>query len=80
MASVEPGASIAIWRKVAAIASFVRYKLTPVEATTAGWPALKPTVLSRSHQEPPASKSTGTSRSHSGIPKPNSIKRWRFQA
>src|SRR2546429_3464920 len=33
----------AIWRNVAAIA---------------GWLASKPTVLSRSHQEPPASKST----------------------
>ena len=36
MASVEPGASAATWRSVAAIASLVRYMLTPVEATTAG--------------------------------------------
>src|SRR5258707_1247931 len=51
MASVEPGASAAVWRRVAAIASFVRYMLTPVEATIAGWPASKPSAVSRSpHQ------------------------------
>src|SRR5256885_1030236 len=36
MASVDPGASAATWRRVAAIASWVRYMLTPVDATTAG--------------------------------------------
>ena len=36
MASVEPGASAATCRSVAAIASLVRYMLTPVDATTAG--------------------------------------------
>ena len=51
MASVEPGASAATWRSVAAIASLVRYMLTPVEATTAGWPASKPAAASRSHQD-----------------------------
>ena len=45
MASVEPGASAATWRSVAAIASLVRYMLTPVEATTAGWPASKPAAV-----------------------------------
>src|SRR5262249_47010303 len=39
MASVDPGASAATWRSMAAIASLVRYILTPVEATIAGWPA-----------------------------------------
>ena len=34
MASVEPGASAATRRSVAAIASLVRYMLTPVDATT----------------------------------------------
>ena len=68
MASVEPGASAAIWRSVAAFASFVRYMLTPVEATTAGWPASKPAVASCSSQDSPASKSTGTRRSQSGTP------------
>jgi hypothetical protein len=80
MASVEPGASAAIWRSVAAIASLVRYKLTPVEATTAGRPVSKPAAISWFHQHPPASKSTGTSRSHSGMPKPSSTSRRRFQA
>ncbi len=42
MASVEPGASAATWRSVAAIASVVSYMLTPVDATTAGRPASKP--------------------------------------
>jgi hypothetical protein len=42
MASEEPGASAATWRNVAAIASLVRYMLTPVEATTAGRLASKP--------------------------------------
>jgi hypothetical protein len=80
MASVEPEASAAIWRSVAEIASLVRYIATPVEAATARWPASKPKVASRSHQDQPASKSTGTSRSHSGIPNPSSIRRCRFQA
>ena len=80
MASIDPGASAAIWRSVAAIASLVRYMLTPVEATIAGWPESKPAAASRCHQASPASKSTGTSRSHSGMPKPSSIRRRRFQA
>ncbi len=80
MASVEPVASAAIWSSVATVASLVRYMATPVEATTAGWPASKPAVTSRSHQDGPASKSTGTSRSHSGMPKPSSIRRCRFRA
>ena len=42
MASVEPGASAASWRRVAAFASLVRYMLTPVEATTAGLSGSKP--------------------------------------
>ena len=66
MASVEPGASAATWRSVAAIASLVRYMLTPVEATTAGRPASKPAAASRSHHASPASKSTGTSRRNDG--------------
>ena len=41
MASVEPGANEAIWLNVAAFASFVRYMLTPVEATTAGSPGVE---------------------------------------
>src|SRR5438552_2308305 len=36
IASMEPGASAAIWRSVAAVASLVRYTLTPVDATIAG--------------------------------------------
>ena len=36
IASVEPGASLATWRRVAAVASLVRYRVTPAEATTAG--------------------------------------------
>ncbi len=64
---------------VAAFASFVRYMLTPVEATTAGLPASKPAAPTSSHHEV-ASKSTGTSRSHAGTPKPSSIRRRRFQA
>ena len=59
MASVDPGASAATWRSVAAIASLVRYMLTPVDATTAGWPASKPATANRCHQGSPASKSTG---------------------
>ena len=51
MASVEPVASAAIWSSVATVASLVRYMATPVEATTAGWPASKPAVTSRSHQD-----------------------------
>ena len=42
IASVEPGASAASWRSVAAVASLVRYMLTPVDATTAGRPGSKP--------------------------------------
>lgn len=34
MASLEPGASAAIWRGVATFASRVRYMVTPVDATT----------------------------------------------
>jgi hypothetical protein len=68
MASVEPGASRAIWRKVAAVASLLRYMVTPVDATTAGWPGSKPAAASCSHQDSLASKSTGTSRSQSGMP------------
>jgi hypothetical protein len=79
MANVEPGARAAISRNVAAIASRVRYMVTPVEATTAGRPASKPAVTSRCRQDPPASKSSATSRSHSGMPNPNSIRRCRFQ-
>src|SRR5467141_368444 len=44
MASVDPGANAATWRSVAAIASLVRYILTPVEATTAGCQPLPPVV------------------------------------
>ena len=36
MTSVDPAASAATWRNVAATASLVRYMLTPVEATSAG--------------------------------------------
>jgi hypothetical protein len=75
----EPGASTAIWRNVAVIAFFVRYRLTPVEATTAGRVLSNPPPLRHSHQGLPASKLTGTSRSHSGTLKPSSIRRWRFQ-
>ena len=57
MASVDPGASAAICRSVAAIASLVRYMLTPVDATIAGCPASKPAAASRSHQDrPPRSR------------------------
>ena len=59
MASVDPGASAAIWRKVAALASLLRYMATPVETTTAGRPGSKPAAGSCSHHDPPASKSTG---------------------
>ena len=68
MASVEPGASRASWRSVAAVASLVRYMVTPVETTTAGWPRIEAGRRSCSHQSPPASKSTGTSASQSGTP------------
>ncbi len=44
-ASVEPGASAATWRSVAAVASRLRYMMTPVEATTAGWPAVEAGAL-----------------------------------
>ena len=51
MASVEPGASAATWRSVAAIASLVRYMLTPVEATTAGRAGIEAGApRARSHQ------------------------------
>lgn len=75
MASVEPGANPAIWRSVAALASLVRYIVTPVETTTAGRPGSKPAAGSRPHQDPSSSKSTGTSRSHSGTPWPSSASR-----
>ena len=60
MANVDPGASAATCRSVAAFASLVRYMLTPVEATTAGLLSSKPDPYEPSHQFPPASKSTGT--------------------
>ena len=50
MASVEPGASPAIWRRVAAVASRLRYMVTPVETTTAGWSGSKPAAASWAHQ------------------------------
>jgi hypothetical protein len=80
MASVDPGASAATWRSVAAIASLMRYMLTPVEATTAGWAASKPAAASASHQASPASKLTGTNRRNEGTPKPSSDNRRCFQA
>jgi hypothetical protein len=55
IASVDPGASNATWRIVAAVAVFVRYMVTPAEATIAGCLASKPASLTRSIQEPPAS-------------------------
>jgi hypothetical protein len=58
IAKVEPGARAATWRNVAAIASVVRYMLTPVDATTAGRPESRPDAVSRSHHASPASKST----------------------
>ena len=67
-ATVDPAASDASSRSVAAFASLVRYMLTPVEATTAGRPASNPAAAISSRQDPPASKSTGTSRSQSGTP------------
>ena len=42
MATVEPGARPASWRRVAAVAAFVRYMMMPVETTTAGRPGSKP--------------------------------------
>ena len=80
VASVEPDASAATWRSIARVASLVRYMLTPLQATTAGLPASKPAAANRRHHVSPASKSTGTSRSQSGMPKPASIRRCRFQA
>jgi hypothetical protein len=47
MASVDPGANIAVWRRVAVIALLVRYMLTPVEATTASTSALLVTQQKR---------------------------------
>ena len=80
IASVEPGASAASCRSVAAVASLVRYMLTPVDATTAGRSASKPAADNPSHQLAPVSKSIGTSRSQSGMPKPTSTRRRRFHA
>lgn len=49
-----------IWRSVAAMmASFVRYMLTPVEATSVGCFASKPDAASRSSHASPRSSSTG---------------------
>jgi hypothetical protein len=53
IANVEPGASVATWRNVAMIASFVRYLLTPVDATTAGLRGSKPDAASLFHQHRP---------------------------
>ena len=80
IASVEPGASAASWRSVAAVASLVRYMLTPVDATTAGRSGSKPAAANPSHQLSPVSKSIGTNRSQSGTPKPTSTRRRRFHA
>ncbi|MFI1200036.1 hypothetical protein K2224_32075 (plasmid) [Streptomyces sp. BHT-5-2] len=55
MASVEPGASPAICRRVAAVASLVRYMLTPVETITAGRPAANPAAAGFANQAMPAS-------------------------
>ena len=67
MASVEPGASPAIWRRVAAVVFLLRYMVTPVETMTAGRPGSKPLAASCSGQDAPASKSTGTRCSQSGM-------------
>ena len=70
------------WRRVEeALASLVRYIETPVDTMTAGRPGSKPALTIASHQVSlGASKSTGTNHSHSGIPKPSSMRRRRFQA
>ncbi len=67
IARVEPGAKAATWRSVAAIVSVVRYMVTPVDATIAGWSPSKSAATSCSHHDTPASKSTGTKRSDWGI-------------
>src|SRR6202451_1751087 len=54
IATVDPGASAASRRSVAALASRVRYMLTPVEATTAGAAGEDPASASSSHQDAPA--------------------------
>jgi len=71
-ASVDPRAKAAIWRSVAAFASRVRYMLTPVETTIAGFLSSNPCAMSRSCHASPASKSTATKRSHGEMPKPSS--------
>jgi hypothetical protein len=47
IANVEPDASVATCRNVSAIASRVKYILTPVEATTAGRLVSKPAAANR---------------------------------
>ena len=65
---------------VAATTSFVRYMLTPVEATPAGAEASKPAATNCGHQPPLDSKSTGTQRRYGGTPRPRAMSRWRFHA
>ena len=57
MTNVDPGAIAATWRNVAAIASLVRYMLTPVEATIAGRPdrSLRPPAAP-TRRRPPRSR------------------------
>lgn len=59
VANVEPGATWAIWRRVAALASLLRWRVTPVETTTARRSGSKPAASSCSHQELPPSKDGG---------------------
>jgi hypothetical protein len=80
MASVDPEVRVATWRSVAAIASLVRYMLTPVDATTAGLAESKPDAASRSHHASPSSKLTGAIRRNDGMSRPRSTRRWRFHA
>ena len=76
MANVDPGASPAIWRSVAALASFVRYSVTPGrDHRPRADRDRNPPPRAASHHDPPPSKSTGTKRSHSGTPKPSSCRR-----
>ena len=81
MTNVEPGASAATWRSVAAIASRGEVHADAGRGDDRG---LAPDRSRRRRAAPtttpPASKSTGTKRSQSGMPKPSSTRRWRFHA
>jgi hypothetical protein len=58
IARLDPGASVAICRRVTAIASRVRYMVTPVDATSHGPAASKPADTSFSSHDPASTAHT----------------------